>query len=98
MSVGNARSAWANVGDELEALGLKLKLHVEQEFDEDHEMESAFGRVAEALDDAADAVANIVRDEAVREDAKNVGRNVVSALAASYRHAAQAIRDQTHAE
>ncbi|NNE72237.1 MAG: hypothetical protein HKN26_01075 [Acidimicrobiales bacterium] len=94
MSRTDAKTAWANVGDELEALGLKLKLHIEQEFEHDEEVESAFERLAEAIDAAADTTSHVVHDEAIRDDLKTTGRLVVDALATTLRQTTDQLRNR----
>ncbi len=45
MTQNRVKDAWFEVGDELEAIALKLKLHLEQESSEgDHDAEGAFER------------------------------------------------------
>ncbi len=84
MTSKDLKSAWAAVGDELSSLGLKLKLHAEQEFSEDAgEVASALKRLGERLDDAVDAIGNVSKDEAVREDLREVRVRLVDAMAAT---------------
>jgi hypothetical protein len=60
-------------------LGLKLKLHVEQAGD-DGEVNDAMGRLRADVDEAFKAAGNAVKDHAVREDVREVGRLLVDAL------------------
>ena len=72
---------WSEVGERLEALALKLKLHFEQARDE--EAADALGRLRKDIEDAFEAAGNAVKDEAVRADAREVGRLFTDALAAT---------------
>ena len=94
MSTREVRHAWSRVGDELTGLGLKLKLHAEQEFSDDDikESEAALERLGEALDAVADAVQNAVEDPAVREDVKETGRRLKNALAITMEEATRPLR------
>ena len=83
------KSAWAKVGDELSGLGLKLKLHVEEEFaDEDSdEISSSLKRLGEAIENAAEAVGAAVSDPAVHSDVRDAGKLLVNAVTASMQQA-----------
>ena len=72
---------WGEVGERLEALALKLKLHFEQTHDE--EAADALGRLRKDIEDAFEAAGNAVKDEAVRADAREVGRLFADAFAAT---------------
>ena len=85
------KQAWLDVGDELEAIGLKLKLHLEQEMSDDEDDEHrVFERLARKIDDAIDAVENAAEDEAVRSDLRETGRRLVDAMSTTYRAATRA--------
>lgn len=82
--MADTKKAWAEVGDALSALGLKLKLHTEQETSEDHkEFTSALQRLAGTVDDIFQSVGNATRDPAVREDARNVAQAFAGAVDAT---------------
>ena len=71
MTNNDARSAWQDVADRLEALALKFQLHAEEELsDDDRTVKSAFDRLGAAVQDAVGAVNDAVRDPAVRDDAR----------------------------
>ncbi len=77
----DTRSAWEDVGDNLEALFLKLKLHAEEELSEaDLKKQAGFDRIRAAIDETFDAIQDAYEDEAVREDAKNTGRSFIDAI------------------
>ena len=94
MTQNPVRDAWVEVGEQLEAIGLKMKLHLEQEMSEDDRDDGTFERLVEKLDDAIDAVANAAEDEAVREDLRETGRRLVDAMSATYREARRSVRRQ----
>jgi hypothetical protein len=93
MSTQDIRRAWANVGGELASLGLKLKLHAEQEFSNDdlRESEAMIKRIGEAVEAAVDAVENAVDDPAVREDLAEAGRSLADALSVTIKEASRQI-------
>lgn len=95
MTNNPVRDAWAEVGDQLEAIGLKMKLHFEQELSEDDRDDGAFERLAEKIDDAIDAVGNAAEDEAVRDDLRETGRRLVDAMSTTYREACRTVRQQS---
>lgn len=96
MSTQDVRQAWSKVGDELSGLGLKLKLHAEQEFSDDdvRESEAALERLGEALDAAAEAIQQAGKDPAVRADLVETGRRLVDALSITMNEATRPIRDR----
>jgi hypothetical protein len=68
-----AKDAWKEVGDRLSALGLKLKLHTEEErADRDEDGADAMARVKAALEDVMEALGDASRDPAVRADVRSV--------------------------
>ena len=88
------RRAWGRVGDELTGLGLKLKLHAEQELTDDDvsEAEHTLERLGEALDAVADAIQNAAEDPAVRDDAKEAGRRLKDAMSVTLAEAVRPLR------
>lgn len=93
MGTQDIRRAWANVGDELASLGLKLKLHAEQEFSDDdlRESDAMIERVGEAVEAAVDAVENAFGDPAVRDDLAEAGRRLADALSVTMKEASRQI-------
>ena len=96
MSAENVRAAWANVSDELTGLGLKIKLHLEQEMAEEDtdEVRTAFERLGEAIDDVIDAAENVVSDPAVREDVVTTGKKFAQALSTTFHETKSVFKDR----
>jgi hypothetical protein len=72
------KQPWSEVADRLEALGLKLKLHGQQTGGS--EMPEALSRLGHRLQEAFEAAGNAVKDEAVREDVREIGRLIAGAV------------------
>jgi len=89
MSRSEVRDAWGKVGDELSGLGLKLKLHLEEEFadDDSDEIDSALKRLGEAIENAAEAVGAAVTDPAVHQDVRDAGKLLIQAASLSIQQA-----------
>jgi hypothetical protein len=82
--MADPKKAWADVGDALSALGLKLKLHTQQEMTEEgKEFTSALQRLASTVDDIFDGLGNAARDPAVRDDARSVAQTFAGAVDAT---------------
>jgi hypothetical protein len=82
--MADPKKAWADVGDALSALGLKLKLHTQQEMTEEgKEFTSALQRLAATVDDIFDGLGNAARDPAVRDDARSVAQSFAGAVDAT---------------
>ena len=96
------RQAWSEVGDRLEALALKLQMHLRQETsehaaeDEEHrgELIGALDRLGEAFEDVFEAVENASTDEAIRSDITEAARSTVDALSSTFGELADGIRDR----
>jgi hypothetical protein len=93
----DARSAWNETSEQLTALGAKLGAHYEKQHGKDGEQaraqtEDAIKRLGEAVQDAFEAVGAAARDEAVRQDVKQVGRSLVGALDVTFREVSHEIR------
>jgi hypothetical protein len=67
-----AKETWAELGDRLEALGLKLKLHLEQ--GSDGAFPEAMAKLGESVKGAFEAAGNAVKDDAVKADVRDVGQ------------------------
>jgi hypothetical protein len=85
----DSRSAWNDAGERLSGLGLKLKLHYEQQRGEESEqarseVEGAVKRLADAVQDTFEAMGAAAKDQAVREDVKQVGQSLTDALNATF--------------
>lgn len=82
--MATATTAWNEVGDTLSALCLKLKLHAEETVSGgDAREQEGLDRLKAALDDAVEAIGDAYTDEAVREDARKLGRSFVAAVDAT---------------
>lgn len=76
---------WIDVKSKVEGLGLKLKLHLQQEDDDAAEREpgstrAAFDDLGERLEDAFEAFGNAAKDPAVRADVQEIGLLLKDAL------------------
>lgn len=78
------RDNWTEVGDRLEALALKLKLHTEEELSEHHDdLRDAWARVGAAVTEIAEALDGVAHDPVVRADVKGVADALTTAFEAS---------------
>lgn len=99
MASETVRDAWVNVSDELSALALKLKYHVEEErADTDTDVDSAFEKLADAIDDLAEAAGKAAKDPAIRDDLKTAGRLIAKAVTATVNEAAAEVRSAVRKE
>lgn len=76
---------WIDVKSKVEGLGLKLKLHLQQEDDEPGKREpgstkAAFDDLGERIEDAFEAFGNAAKDPAVRADVKEIGLMLKDAM------------------
>ena len=82
----DAREAWKDVAEKVESLGLKLKLHLEQERDEtvdersEGDTSNAFEQLAGQVTDAFDSFGNAAKDDAVHSDVKEIAELIKQAL------------------
>lgn len=80
------KESWKEVADRVEALGLKLKMHLEQEQDElvddrqTGQTQSALDELSGKVSDAFDAFGNASRDEAVQSDVRSIAELIKEAL------------------
>ena len=84
---------WQEIANRAEALGLKLKLHMEQAGD-DSGGEAALDRFRAATDYAFTAAGNALRDDAVRADVREIGQLMIEAITAAVGHASGEVREQ----
>jgi hypothetical protein len=87
----NVEGTWREVGQRLEALGLKLKLHFAQARDD--EGAEAVERLRSDIESAFEAAGNAVKDDAVRGDVREVGRLFADAVGATLEKLGGEIRD-----
>lgn len=93
--MGDAKSAWEQVGDRLNALGLKLKLHSEEELSaDDDEATSGIEKLKRSITEVFDAMGDAARDPAVRDDAKSVASAFAEAIDATIDDARKALRSK----
>lgn len=90
-------SAWKDTGERLNALGLKLKMHYEQqrgaEAEQTHEeVADAVRRLTDAVHDAFEALGTAAKDEAVRDDFRQVGQSLADALGATFAEVSAEVR------
>ena len=82
--MADSKKAWGDVGDALSALGLKLKLHTEQEMSEEgKEFTSALERLTATVNDVFQGVGNAAKDPAVRDEARSVAQAFAGAVDAT---------------
>jgi len=84
------QESWKEVADKVESLGLKLKMHLEQEADEDVEKpepgdtKAAFENLGEQLEDAFEAFGNAAKDGAIHQDVRDIGSLLKDALVTTF--------------
>lgn len=84
-------SPWTELSDRLEALGLKLKLHFEQT--QDHDVTRTADRLRQGVEDAFEAAGNAVKDDAVRDDVRDVGRLIAEAVGSTLERVGADVRE-----
>jgi hypothetical protein len=86
--------AWNEVGKSFEALGLKLKMHLEQGVDESNResFQTALKNFGTVVEQGVAAMGNAVRDPAVQADLDRVAASIREALASTVDQAGDAIR------
>lgn len=88
--MADARDAWKDVADKVESLGLKLKLHLEQEQDDtvaarsEGETSNAFEQLAGQVTEAFDSFGNAAKDGAVHDDVRAIAELIKQALIATF--------------
>jgi DUF1365 family protein len=82
---------WHEVSDRLDALALKLKLHLAQAKDDDR-LSDSLSRLRDGVEDAFEAAGNAVQDEAVRTDVQELGRLLTDAFAETLERAGTEVR------
>ena len=84
---------WSEVGEKLEALALKLKLHFEQS-DRRDENADTMEKLRNSVSDAFDAAGNAVRDDAVKADVREAGRLFVDAMSATFAKVSDELKER----
>lgn len=95
--MADVKAAWNETGEALNSLGLKLKLHYEQQRGGDAdatraEVEDAVKRLTETVKDAFEALGSAAHDPAVKADAQQVGQSLVQALNATFEEVRKNVR------
>ncbi len=96
------QESWKEVASKAEALGLKLKLHLEQEKDEAEPREpgdtkALIDDITNRLNDAFDSVGNAAKDAAVHDDVKDMGRLFRDALVTTFNTVGAEVKDRAGA-
>jgi hypothetical protein len=92
----NTHEDWCEVADRIQALALKLKLHAEEELAEvDVSLPDVVERIGTAVSAASEALADAARDEAIRQDLRDVGSALRDAISNSLHAAGAAARAST---
>ena len=87
-----ASERWTELSERLEALALKLKLHLEQAGARDG-VPQALGELRDRVENAFTAAGNAIQDEAVRADVRDAGRMLADALSTEFAKVGDDIRD-----
>jgi len=87
----STQDAWGEVAERLEALTLKLKLHLEQS--QDDGATDALGRLRQGVEDVFEAAGNAVKDEAVRGDVRELGRLLADAVSTTLSNVGDDVRE-----
>ena len=93
-----AKQTWTDLGDQLNELGLKLRLHLEQaakdgDVEGEDRVRKALHTLTDAVEQAFGALGTAARDDAVREDVKDAGKAFVDALDATFAEVTARLRD-----
>ncbi len=94
------QDSWKEVASKAEALGLKLKLHLEQEKDETEPREpgdtkALIDDIGTKLTDAFDSIGNAAKDTAVHDDVKDMGKLFRDALMVTINTAGEEVSKRT---
>lgn len=98
--MAEVQDSWKDVAGKAEALGLKLKLHLEQEKDESEprspgDTKALIDDLGAKLTDAFDSIGNAAKDPAVHDDVKDVGRLLRDALVTTFNAAGEEVNSRT---
>src|SRR5438034_11592225 len=86
---------WSEVGERLEALALKLKLHFEQTGRRE-EVPDAIRKLRNSVREAFEAAGHAVRDDAVRADVREAGRLFADAVSVTFANVSEALKERAH--
>ncbi|HEX2850518.1 MAG TPA: hypothetical protein VHN98_08185 [Acidimicrobiales bacterium] len=89
----DSKSAWDDVADRFAGLGLKLKMHLEQNLGDDAgDLQDALRNLGTTIEQAVSAIGNAARDDAVKEDAKAAARSMAEAITSTFNEAGEALQ------
>lgn len=90
----STKDAWSDVGEKLNGLGLKLRLHLEQAKDteQEAEMRDALKHLRDSVDDTFAAMRNTAKDDAVKSDLLDVGNAFGEALNTTFSEAGDELK------
>lgn len=96
------QDSWKEVQGKAEALGLKLKLHLEQESDEGEprtpgDTKAMVDDFTQKMTDAFDSMGNAAKDTAVHDDVKDMGRLFKDALVTTFNAVGAEVSNRTGA-
>jgi hypothetical protein len=92
----DARQSWDEVGEILEGLGLKLKMHAEAaraELDGE-KLDEALKEAGDSAKRAFEALENVVRDPAVKDDLRRAATAFSDALSNTFSEVAAQVRSR----
>ena len=80
------KRVWSEVGDNLEALALKLKMHYRENISESEraEVDAALRNFGETVQQGLASLKDAVRDPAVKQDANRVASSLGDALSQTF--------------
>lgn len=85
------QAKWSELGNQLNALALKVKLHFEQTGST--EGRDALKKLGDSVNEAFEAAGNAVQDSAVRSDVREAGRIFADALSATFTQVSKEFKD-----
>ena len=101
--MADVQDAWRDVASKAESLGLKLKLHLEQEQDEASEREvgdtkAMVDELGQKLTDAFESIGNAAKDPAVHQDVKDIGSTLREALMSTFSAVGAEVNSRTQGD
>jgi len=98
--VSEVQDSWKEVSSKAEALGLKLKLHLEQEKDETEprapgDTKAMVDDFSQKVTDAFESMGNAAKDEAIHADVKEMGRLFKDALMSTFNAVGAEVQNRT---
>src|SRR5436190_8452820 len=84
---------WSEVGERLDALAVKLKLHFEQT-GRRQEVPDAIQKLRNSVREAFEAAGSAVRDDAVRADVREAGRLFADAVSVTFAKVTEDLKER----